>query len=167
MGWGAHGGQVPGTLRCRARARAKAANAANVDELKNQWGRAGFTTRDIKRCQIMARIGALVFDWWNLFVRLANPDRHLEANTSRPLFLHAIAQKIRHAGQTILRIANPHGKAMWAAQVLAEVAAFLRTLKQNAERLTDERRWCRVLSHALRKFLKGRQLHPAPRLTTA
>ena len=139
----------------------------NFDELKNQWGWAGFTTRDIKRCQIMARIGALVFDWWNLFVRLANPDRHLEAITSRPLFLHAIAQKIRHAGQTILRIANPHGKARWAAQVLAEVAAFLRTIKANAEQLTDEQRWYRILSHALRKFLKGRQLHPPPRLTTA
>jgi hypothetical protein len=136
----------------------------NFDELKNQWGWAGFTTRDIKRCQIMARIGALVFDWWNLFVRLANPDRHLEAITSRPLLLHAIAQKIRHAGQTTLRVANPHGKAAWAAQALTNVAIFLRTLKENAEQLTDEQRWYRILSHALRKFLKGRQLHPPPRL---
>ncbi|MGA9210818.1 MAG: transposase [Terriglobales bacterium] len=139
----------------------------NFDELKNQWGWAGFTTRDIKRCQIMARIGALVFDWWNLFVRLANPDRHLEAITSRPLLLHAIAQKIRHAGQITLRVANPHGKAMWAAQALAAVAEFLRTLKENAEQLTDEQRWYRILSHALRKFLKGRQLRPPPRLATA
>lgn len=136
----------------------------NFDELKNQWGWAGFTTRDIKRCQIMARIGALVFDWWNLFMRLANPDNHLEAITSRPLFLHAIAQKIRHAGQTILRVANPHGKAMWAANILAAVAAFLKTVKESAEQLTDEQRWYRILSHALRKFLNGRQLHPPPRL---
>ncbi|MBF0563571.1 MAG: transposase, partial [Alphaproteobacteria bacterium] len=37
------------------------------DELKNQWGWAGFTTRDIKRCQIMARLIALFYNWWSLF----------------------------------------------------------------------------------------------------
>jgi hypothetical protein len=38
----------------------------------------------------MARIVALIFNWWNLFVRLADPDHHREAITSRPLLLHAI-----------------------------------------------------------------------------
>src|SRR5215469_13979384 len=32
----------------------------NFDELKNQWGWAGFTTHDRNRCQVMARITALV-----------------------------------------------------------------------------------------------------------
>jgi hypothetical protein len=32
----------------------------NFDELKNQWGWAGFTTHDRKRCQVMARITALI-----------------------------------------------------------------------------------------------------------
>ena len=45
------------------------------DELKNQWGWAGFTTRDLPRCQLMARFIALIYNWWNLFVRLAEPDR--------------------------------------------------------------------------------------------
>src|SRR5512147_1455409 len=30
------------------------------DELKNHWGWAGFTTRDLKRCRIIARLIALV-----------------------------------------------------------------------------------------------------------
>jgi Transposase DDE domain len=34
------------------------------DELKNQWGWAWFTTSDINRCQIMARLIALVYNWW-------------------------------------------------------------------------------------------------------
>src|ERR1019366_4542024 len=35
------------------------AEAENVfDELKNQWGWAGFTTQDHQRCQILARIVA-------------------------------------------------------------------------------------------------------------
>ena len=63
----------------------------------------GFTTRDLARCQIMARFIALIYNWWNLFVRLAEPDRHLEAITSRPLLLSAIAERSRHARQTTLR----------------------------------------------------------------
>jgi hypothetical protein len=35
-----------------------------------------------------ARFSAL-YNWWSLFVRLAEPDRHLEAVTSRPLLLSA------------------------------------------------------------------------------
>ena len=64
------------------------AEAGNVfDELKNQWGWTGFTTRDLKRSQLMARI----FNWWSLDSRLALPDKHAEATTSRPLFLHGVA----------------------------------------------------------------------------
>jgi hypothetical protein len=45
----------------------------SFDELKNHWGWGGFTTHDLTRCRIMARIVALIFNWWNLFVRLADP----------------------------------------------------------------------------------------------
>ena len=55
----------------------------NFDELKNQWAWAGFTTHDHKRCQIMARITALVYNWWTIFMRLGIPDKHAEAITSR------------------------------------------------------------------------------------
>ena len=78
------------------RDRADAENA--FDELKNQWGWGGFTTRDLKRCQHMARLIALIYNWWSLFVRLADPDHHREAITSRPLLLHGIARQTHHAG---------------------------------------------------------------------
>src|SRR5205823_13994328 len=78
------------------RDRADCENA--FDELKNHWGWGGFTTRDLPRCRLMARIVALAYNWWNIYVRLVNPDRHMEAITSRPLLLHAIARKTRHAG---------------------------------------------------------------------
>src|SRR6201981_4179931 len=55
----------------------------NFDELKNQWGWGGFTTRDLKRCRLMAGGVALGFHWGNLFVRLAAPTPHPEAITSR------------------------------------------------------------------------------------
>ena len=96
------------------------------DELKNQWGWAGFTTRDLARCRTMARFIALVYNWWNLFVRLAKPDKHLEAITSRPLLLSAIAERCRHARQTTLRVASSHAKAGWAASVLSGIASSAR-----------------------------------------
>jgi hypothetical protein len=139
----------------------------NFDELKNQWGWGGFTTHDLKRCQFMSRSVALVFNWWNLFVRLVEPERHMEAITSRPLLMHAIAARIRHAGQTTIRVASHHAKARWAATALAEVATFLRSVVANAEQLTRQQIWYRILSHALRKYLKGRQLRPPPRLVAA
>jgi hypothetical protein len=43
----------------------------NFDELKNQWAWGSFTTHDLKRCGRIARSLALVFNWWNLFIRLA------------------------------------------------------------------------------------------------
>ena len=67
------------------------------DELKNQWGSGGFVTRDLARCPLAARLVALFYDWGNILVRLAEPDRHREAVTSRPLLLHAIAERGRHA----------------------------------------------------------------------
>ena len=56
------------------RDRADAENA--FDELKNQWGWGGFTTHDLHRCQLSARAVALIYNWWSLFVRLANPQAH-------------------------------------------------------------------------------------------
>src|SRR5689334_16770662 len=52
----------------------------NFDGLKNQWSWGGFTTQDLKRCRLMARFVALVFNGWTLFVRLA--DRTATARPS-------------------------------------------------------------------------------------
>ena len=134
------------------------------DELKNQWGWAGFTTRDLPRCQLVARFIALVYNWWNLFVRLAEPDRHLEAVTSRPLLLAAIAETTRHTRQTTLRFASAHASARWAELALTGIAGFLRGLIKNAEQLTAVQRWGHILAHAIRSWLGGRLLRAPPRL---
>ena len=141
------------------------ADCENVfDELKNQWGWGGFTTHDLARCRLTARMVALVYNWWNIFVRLAEPDKHLEAITSRPLLLAGIAERTRHGRQTTLRIASTHGNARWAERVLTGVAVFLRGLIETAEQLTTEARWAQILAQAMRSWLKGRQLRAPPRL---
>jgi len=134
------------------------------DEMKNQWGWGGYTTHDLARCRLAARLLALFYDWWNIFVRLADPGLHREAITSRPLFLSAIATRTRHARQTTIRVTSSHAKAKPAARALAAVAAFLRGLAQNAEQLTRLQTWRAILSRAFQAFLNGRLLRAPPRL---
>ena len=141
------------------------ADGENIfDELKNQWGWGGFVTQDLARCRLAARMVALFYDWWNIFVRLAEPDWHREAITSRPLLLHAIAERLRHARQTTIKIASTHARSVPAAQALRAVAQFLRGLARNAEQLTAADRWREILSRAFQAFLKGRPLRAPPRL---
>ena len=71
--------------------RDRADSQNNFDELKRQWGWGGFTTQDLARCQLMARMVALVYNWWTLFVRLAQPHKHFEAISNRPLLLQGVA----------------------------------------------------------------------------
>ena len=134
------------------------------DEMKNQWGWGGFTTHDLARCRLAARLLALFYNWWNIFVRLADPSLHREAITSRPLFLAAIAARTRHARQTTIRVTSSHAKAEPAARALAAVAAFLRGLAKNAEQLTRLQKWRAILSRAFQAFLNGRPLRAPPRL---
>ena len=137
------------------RDRADAENG--FDELKNQWGWGGFTTRDLTRCRHMARLIALIYDWWSLFVRLADPERHREAITSRPLLLHGVARQTWHAGQTRLTVTSHHGRREAVAAALRRIAGFFRALTQNAEQLSAEDRWRRILAEALKKYLHGRE----------
>ena len=130
----------------------------NFDELKNQWGWAGFTTHDQKRCQVMARITALIYNWWNIFMRLAIPDKHAEAITSRPLALHGIAKRTRHSNQTTVEVTSTHSKAPLIAQALTKVSEFLKRIKETAEQLTDTARWRLILSTAFQHFLRGKVL---------
>ena len=111
-----------------------------------------------------ARLVALFYDWWNIFVRLAEPDWHREAITSRPLLLHAIAERVRHARQTTIKIASTHARSVPAAAALRAVAEFLRSLARNAEQLSDLQRWREILSRAFQAFLKGRSLRSPARL---
>ena len=139
------------TLAQLYRDRADAEN--NFDELKNQWGWGGFTTQDLARCRLMARMVALVYNWWTLFVRLAQPHKHFEAISSRPLLLHGVATQTKHAGQTRLTITSTHAKQATIQAVLTNLAAFLSQLKATAEQLTDLQRLRAIFKRAFAKFM--------------
>ena len=137
------------------------------DELKNQWGWGGFTTQDLARCRLFARTVALIYNWWSLFVRLADPEHHREAITSRPLLLTAVARQTRHAGQVTLTVSSTHGAQHRARRAYVRIAGFLGQLRNNAEQLSSLQRWYRILSEALRHYLHGRQLQPPPCFSSA
>jgi hypothetical protein len=139
----------------------------NFDELKNQWGWAGFTTHDRKRCQVMARITALVYNWWTVFMRLGIPDKHAEAITSRPLALQGIARRTRHSNQTTVEVTSTHSKALAIAAALTKVSGFLKRIKATAEQLTRTDRWRLILSAAFQVFLRGKILGSTGRLAEA
>jgi len=149
------------TMAQHYRDRADAENP--FDELKNQWGWSGFTTRDLKRCQIMARHIALIYNWWSLFARLAIPDRHAEALTSRPLLLTSVGKQTSHSGQRRLTITSAHGKIEPIRRALVRLTKFLRFVRSNAEQLDWAGRWRMILSRVFVQFLRDRPLREPPK----
>jgi hypothetical protein len=134
--------------------RDRADSENTFDELKNQWGWGGFTTKDIKRCRLSAMGVAMAYNWWSLFVRLANPKARMEAITSRPLLLSGVGRKTTHAGQQHLTIAPLHGKASQAISVLTKVSLLLKEWKSIAEQSTLKTVWFQVCEH-IAKLVTG------------
>jgi hypothetical protein len=139
------------TIGTHYRDRADSEN--NFDELKNQWGWSGYTTNDLHRCRLMARIIALIYNWWTLFSRLIEPDHHLEAITTRPLLLHAVGKQIEHAGQKIIQVSSSHAKFKKVQIALEGLSEFFKSLKPCAEQLSMEERIRRVLYRAFKNFV--------------
>jgi hypothetical protein len=135
------------------------------DELKNQWGWGGYTTQDLKRCRLVSRLVALVYNWWSLFVRLACPEKHSEAITSRPLLLHGVSKQTSHAGQTTITISSSHAKSQFVQSALQVLSEFLARLKSTAEQLNVAARMRLITRHAFRIFLD--RMPPIARLLPA
>jgi hypothetical protein len=137
----------------------------NFDEIKNQWGWGGFVTHNIKSCRLRARMIALIYNWWTLFVRLAEPDKHFEAIVSRPLLLQGIGKQTQHAAQKTLTITSTHGRASYVRKAYQRVSDFFEQLKLIAPQLTPIESWYRILSEVLKKYLQGALLKPPDRLS--
>jgi hypothetical protein len=110
----------------------------------------------------MARITALIYNWWTIFMRLGIPDKHAEAITSRPLALHGIARQTRHSNQTTVEVTSTHAKAPLIALALSKVSGFLKRIKASAEQLSQADCWHLILSAAFQQFLRGRVLGSPP-----
>jgi hypothetical protein len=82
------------------------ADTENVfDELKNQWGFNGFCTQQAQATALAARVLLLVYNLWNLFLRLLQPQRHVEARQGRRWFLLIAARLVHSGGAKAIQIA--------------------------------------------------------------
>lgn len=119
------------------------------DELKNQWGWAGFTTRVLDPCRHVARLIALCYNWWTLYTRLLLPGQHHEALTSRPRLLGGVARQSAHAGQRRVSVRLLHAQAGELQRRIVRAVGFLREIIATAEQLDAAARWRRILRRLL------------------
>lgn len=124
----------------------------NFDELKNQWGWLGFTTRDHARCEMMTLFIAIVYNWWSLFVRLHIPGKRAEAITTRPLLLHAIGRMTVHSNQSTVTVTSLHAEAETIKTAMLAVTDFLSRIRSTTEQLNPLQRWKRILLATVRAF---------------
>jgi hypothetical protein len=123
------------------------------DELKNQWGWGGYTTRDIERCNLSAQAVALVYNWWSWYMRLAHPKGRLEAITSRPLLLAAVGRVTEHAGQKRLLLSVTHAAVDQVKGLIANVREGLQHIRATAPQLPEGNRWRALIVYIVAKIL--------------
>jgi hypothetical protein len=93
----------------------KRADAENVfDELKNQWGFAGFCSGKAVVTEMAARLLLLTYNLWTLFVRVVKEQGvHTEAVRSRDELLLIPAKLVQSGRQKTLKLAV--SEKWWAA----------------------------------------------------
>ena len=122
------------------------ADAENMfDELKTHRppvrGWTGYTTKDLKRSQLMARLVALHYNWWGIYTRIGTGATHREAITTRPALMEGVAQQSEHARTVKLKMTSLHGKAKKIAGFLNGISSYLRRFLEGAEQLEPAARW--------------------------
>ena len=125
----------------------------NFDETKNQWGWGGYVTKKLQTSQIMARMIALVYNWWNLFVRLGIPEKHHEAITSRPLMLSSVGRLTHSSRQRRMIITTTHGDMRIIKSAYARINAFFSELKATATQLTKAECWHQIVTKSMEFFI--------------
>jgi len=100
----------------------------------------------------MTRMIALVYNGWNLFVRLAIPEKHHEAITSRPLLLSRVGRLTEHSRQKRLVITSTHGNISKLPNVYQRLVQFFSELKANAPQLNSTECRERILVKAMEKY---------------
>ncbi len=100
----------------------------------------------------MASLIGLVYNWWNIFCRLAEPDRHMEAKTSRPQFQNVIGRLTKTNGTRYVYVTVIGADAENILLKFTRISRFISGLCSTATQLTKEQRWTAILREAFKKF---------------
>lgn len=154
-------------LLCMPRLYRERADAENsFDELKNQWGWNGYTTRKIGPCRLMSNLIALFYNWWNLYVRFYDEEHHREAITSRPAMMQGVARQVQSGGRRTVRVSLLHEKGDVIARAVTLISSQLQQIRSITERWSVEERWALLLTRVLRRWLGGKWLPGVPEGTS-
>ena len=102
------------------------------DELKNQWGFAGFCSRKAAVTELAARLLVLFYNLWNLYSRLLEPSRHVEAANGRRWYLFVAARLASSGRQRHWRIAV---SGQWWGELKSAYERVLRWIESTAPQL--------------------------------
>jgi hypothetical protein len=114
----------------------------------------------LARCKLSALAVALIYNWWSLFVRLKIPKPDLEAITSRPFLLCAMARQITHGGAQHLTIISQQAHANKAQSILTAIHASINQFKVAAEQLKTRSVLQLVCEHILTTVARFRSKVP-------
>ncbi len=139
------------------------ADAENCfDELKNQWGWNGYTSRRLASSSLMANFIALVYNWWALYLRFYDAEHHREAIRTRPMLMSGVGRQVQSGGQRTVKVSVLHEKGDLIAQAVTRISNELRHIRAITERWTVEQRWTLLLTRLLRRWLGGKWLPGLP-----
>ena len=131
------------------------------NELKNQWGWGGFSTQVMHRSELTAWVVALVYNWWNWYVRAANPQARREALISQPLLLAAVGRAVHTGGQTQVYLTPMRAEVGTIKKMIANVQAALAHVRRAAEQLPKLNRWHSLVGYICER-IAGQTVLPTP-----
>jgi hypothetical protein len=148
---------------CMPRLYRERADAENTyDELKNQWGWNGFTTRKLGPCRLMANLIALIYNWWNLYVRFYDEEHHREAISSRPALMQGVARQVQSGGQRKIKVSLLHENSEAISRSVTLTSNLLHLMGRITERWSALEKWALLLTRLLRRWLGGKWLPGLP-----
>ena len=132
------------------------------DELKNQWGWGGYTSRKLAPCRLMANLIALFYNWWNLYLRFYDAEHHREAIRSRPMLMSGVGRQVQSGGQRTVKVSILHEKGADIARAIQVISGEIGRIRAITERWTIVQRWTLLLTRLLRRWLGGKWLPGLP-----
>jgi hypothetical protein len=110
----------------------------------------------------MANLVALFYNWWNLYVRFFDEERHREAIRSRPMLMQGVGRQVQSGGQRTVKVSIVHEKGEMIASAVAGVSKELHHIRSITERWSTSECWALLLTRILRRWLGGKWLFGVP-----
>ncbi len=110
----------------------------------------------------VANLIALIYNWWNLYLRFFDEGHHREAIRSRPMLMAGVGRQLRSGGRSTVRVSVVHEKGDLIAHAVTLISKELHSIRAIAERWSASQRWTLLLTRLLRRWPGGKWLPGLP-----